>query len=487
MNVLSMLGRGAATVGRGVGKGLNAWLDYASMGGLPMDMYYPGGAPDDVKKVMRRDYLQSLGAALGSDRPGMAQELHRSHALDYLNALQTRRINEQFMNEFGGVTTPSPEDYTRMGTRRIAMGDAEGGQKMLELGAKLRKDLAELNQLDGTSYDVQAPDGSVTKQQRTKNGQVVTLGATPENFGSPTQGVFNGQPGLAAVGNRGTVRVLPGAAPLPNATVVGQGDQKRIVDQNTGATIGPPFEVRPEPQGPPVSEREFQFFQSLSPEQKAGYLEWKRAGSQNININQPQQNFKNESDMRTEFNALGDVKAYNIIHQHAGKAREVWNDVLKRGLDKTSLNNAQQVLVTAFNRVLDEMSTVREAEYARTPEGLSLMAQVRGKLAQIVQGGAGLDKAGMEDLMRSIATIEAGAKKYYDQRASQYRRLATGYNLDPERVVLPPLESGGYTPIEGMREIPKTPEFLQQVPMAQPGRTNRMNEAIQNLLRGGRR
>jgi hypothetical protein len=53
--------------------------------------------------------------------------------------------------------------------------------------------------------------------------------------------------------------------------------------------------------------------------------------------------------------------------------------------NKKSLNAASQTIVTAFNKILDPTSVVRESEYARTPEGQSYLERLQGKYEQLMK------------------------------------------------------------------------------------------------------
>jgi len=55
-----------------------------------------------------------------------------------------------------------------------------------------------------------------------------------------------------------------------------------------------------------------------------------------------------------------------------------------------SINAATQSVLVTFQKILDPTSVVRESEYARSANGLSLLEQIEGKALQLAQGGAGV-------------------------------------------------------------------------------------------------
>ena len=63
-------------------------------------------------------------------------------------------------------------------------------------------------------------------------------------------------------------------------------------------------------------------------------------------------------------------------------------------------------------KILDELSVVRESEYARSPSGLSLFSKLQGTYDKIVTGGAGVPVADLEqfvELARQFAKNQKNA------------------------------------------------------------------------------
>ncbi len=67
--------------------------------------------------------------------------------------------------------------------------------------------------------------------------------------------------------------------------------------------------------------------------------------------------------------------------------------------EATDLNATSQAIITTFNKILDPTSVVRESEYARSPEGQSLIDAISGRIAALSQGGPGLTPASLKEFV----------------------------------------------------------------------------------------
>ena len=118
---------------------------------------------------------------------------------------------------------------------------------------------------------------------------------------------------------------------------------------------------------------------------------------------------------------------------------------------------SSQALITAFGRIIDPGSTVRESEYARTPEGLSLLHRIEGFTIRMRQGGAGLTPADLTDVskaadafMKGYVNSQLNYAKLAKKQAEMIGKLSKGQLGDLETVLPPDMlqllqesESGG--------------------------------------------
>lgn len=72
--------------------------------------------------------------------------------------------------------------------------------------------------------------------------------------------------------------------------------------------------------------------------------------------------------------------------------------------DADPIGSSQAVLVT-FQKMLDPTSVVRESEYARSAQGLSLADWVLGKAQQYREGGVGVPKPVLEEMAKTAAAF----------------------------------------------------------------------------------
>lgn len=97
-------------------------------------------------------------------------------------------------------------------------------------------------------------------------------------------------------------------------------------------------------------------------------------------------------------------------------------------------NSASQAVLVTFQKILDPESVVREAEYARSAQGLSTLRRMEGWMEQKLKGGAGVPKA---ELLEMVKTAEQFIENTKDGRNGVRRRLAataSRYNIPQELV-----------------------------------------------------
>ncbi len=132
------------------------------------------------------------------------------------------------------------------------------------------------------------------------------------------------------------------------------------------------------------------------------------------------------------------VKASKEVVNRASLAQQAL-DRYNRGEVK-DLNATSQVVITNFNKILDPTSVVRESEYARSPEGQSFLAQLEGKAQRIMQGGAGLTPASLNEFVNLGNTFAKKAQASIDEEKSRAVSYAQKFGIDTGYV------GGGYNP-----------------------------------------
>jgi len=102
-----------------------------------------------------------------------------------------------------------------------------------------------------------------------------------------------------------------------------------------------------------------------------------------------------------------------------------------------SLGAASQGILVTFQKILDPTSVVRESEYARSAEGLSIMSQLEGKYQQLKQGGAGVT---IKELETFVSLGQELLGNYNQEQVDTLRRTRTqadSWGLKLENIITP--------------------------------------------------
>jgi hypothetical protein len=149
----------------------------------------------------------------------------------------------------------------------------------------------------------------------------------------------------------------------------------------------------------------------------------------------PTQLFDRELKLAKDFEGYAkDTREANrqirIIRQSFEEAKEK----MRKG---ESINAASQGVLVSFQKLLDPTSVVRESEYARSPQGLSLIDRIEGLYTKLKQGGAGLTP---QALKQFVDLGEKFLKGYQNDQLNFARRTkaqAESIGADLTRVLTP--------------------------------------------------
>lgn len=190
----------------------------------------------------------------------------------------------------------------------------------------------------------------------------------------------------------------------------------------------------------------------------------------------PQDAIKYETDLRKEFNGLAVVKEYNTVNQSYNNINSAYSEAVSKGKDGKSKAAADQVLIVAFNKMIDPNSVVRETEFARSTEGQSIMNRLKGKADQALQGGVALSDEDRKAIVDATAKLYQSYQKSYANTANEYRGYAQDYGVDPDRVVK------GETPT--LSQLMQVPEYRDAVREMQKAGVTDL-DVIYEALTGG--
>jgi hypothetical protein len=131
--------------------------------------------------------------------------------------------------------------------------------------------------------------------------------------------------------------------------------------------------------------------------------------------------------LRNDFNR--ETKAHNEVRRQVNLMRSAL-DAAKTG----KMNPASQGVLVTFQKILDPTSVVRESEYARSPQGMALMEQMRGALTKMTEGGAGMTVDGLSQFYSVAEAFARESEQSYNEIKQQYVDQAADLGIKPERI-----------------------------------------------------
>jgi hypothetical protein len=131
----------------------------------------------------------------------------------------------------------------------------------------------------------------------------------------------------------------------------------------------------------------------------------------------PNQQFNAAMDL-AKF-VSGQTKLSQEVIRNANGLQTLWNNHLSGQREVKSLNAVSQAIITSYAKILDPGSVVRESEYARTPEGLSLLGRADGWLERMKRGGAGLTEKDLQSFVDAVNLLATEAKKQIDSETQR--------------------------------------------------------------------
>jgi hypothetical protein len=100
-----------------------------------------------------------------------------------------------------------------------------------------------------------------------------------------------------------------------------------------------------------------------------------------------------------------------------------------------SINAASQGVLVAFQKLLDPTSVVRESEYARSGNGLSMVGQIDGYLTKLKQGGAGLTAEDLEEFVNTANEFLIGYENAAIDDAQLIMKQANSVGLNVNHIL----------------------------------------------------
>lgn len=148
----------------------------------------------------------------------------------------------------------------------------------------------------------------------------------------------------------------------------------------------------------------------------------------------PVERAKLEEALRKEFNGLKRVENYNELAAQVGKMEAAYGEYQKTG---QGANFVDQALITIFNKINDPGSVVRESEFARTAQGLSVLQAIDSKIVSLAKGGV-LNNGAREELLSVARAIFNVEQSSFNELADRYTAITESNGLAVENVIFRP-------------------------------------------------
>lgn len=137
--------------------------------------------------------------------------------------------------------------------------------------------------------------------------------------------------------------------------------------------------------------------------------------------------------LRKEFNTDQAYKNFQILQRSEDQMKEAYR--LATSKDVNSRVAADQALAVTFQKMLDPSSVVRESEYARTPEGVSLMNRMGSFVEQLQKGGLTIKDEDRLALIQAASKMLKSGQRQMNSHIRRYKSLSKDYRV-PARYVL---------------------------------------------------
>ena len=112
-------------------------------------------------------------------------------------------------------------------------------------------------------------------------------------------------------------------------------------------------------------------------------------------------------------------------------------DIMESGLDQArqgDMNAGSSAVIVTFNKILDPTSVVRESEFARTAEGVSIINRLIAKGEKIQAGGAGVRLEDLEEFNRTAKEFLQAGHSYIESEKGKFQRQADYFNIPQDLI-----------------------------------------------------
>ncbi len=146
---------------------------------------------------------------------------------------------------------------------------------------------------------------------------------------------------------------------------------------------------------------------------------------------------QDEQGYKKMYEGSPKTKSFSLINKAHSRMTGAWGyaqNKIKKG-EKVNYGGVDQALITLYNKMLDENSVVRESEYARTPENMAYLDNLKGRIKKVTEGGAGLTNEFRQELIDVAGVLYNQALDVQKGNLNTYIGGSKRYGYDPKFVV----------------------------------------------------
>lgn len=137
--------------------------------------------------------------------------------------------------------------------------------------------------------------------------------------------------------------------------------------------------------------------------------------------------FKNEMELRKEYDMLPEVKDYKVVRSNYERIRQ--------GV-QLGTGAGDAAIVFGYMKMLDPTSVVREGEQATTRNAAGVPEAVRGMYNQMIGGGQ-LSSEARQQILGAAEKVYGESSANIEDVNKRYGGYAGAWKLDPTRIVSP--------------------------------------------------
>jgi hypothetical protein len=144
------------------------------------------------------------------------------------------------------------------------------------------------------------------------------------------------------------------------------------------------------------------------------------------------------SQVASEVNTLRNTWTKAIEPTLARREAIAKIDTGEAALKAGNRNAATQIIINAFNKLMDETSVVREGEYIRSEQGQAVVARIQGAITRITEGGTNLTDADLRGLATEAKNVASALNAEREKELGNTRfaieESLKAYNIPATRV-----------------------------------------------------